>query len=203
MRTGKYIFVVGAPGSKWSSVARSIYYSPSIDNSDDVNRFTSEDLQVNHVGTYFDPGMEYGDWFDNLQDYSREQVVEELDRPFSGEGRRIIKSHTLAYNIPTIEQMFPDCPIVAVYRDNDSCLGWWIKAGGFDITYPNYKPYYKDIPTMVNIIEKQNKCIKDAIQFFHYVIADNRELAKLVHIEQPPHQYHLNYAAQDTKVYLI
>ena len=30
----KYIFVAGAPGSKWSSVVKNIYYSDSLDNSD-------------------------------------------------------------------------------------------------------------------------------------------------------------------------
>ena len=30
----KYIFVAGAPGSKWSSVCKNIYYSDSIDQSD-------------------------------------------------------------------------------------------------------------------------------------------------------------------------
>jgi len=30
----KYIFVAGAPGSKWSSVVKNIYYSESIDRSD-------------------------------------------------------------------------------------------------------------------------------------------------------------------------
>jgi hypothetical protein len=30
----KYIFMAGAPGSKWSSVAKNIYFSPDIDRSD-------------------------------------------------------------------------------------------------------------------------------------------------------------------------
>ena len=30
----KYIFVAGAPGSKWSSVCKNIYFSDSIDQSD-------------------------------------------------------------------------------------------------------------------------------------------------------------------------
>ena len=30
----KYIFIAGAPGSKWSSVAKNIYYSPDIDRTD-------------------------------------------------------------------------------------------------------------------------------------------------------------------------
>ena len=30
----KYIFVAGAPGSKWSSVCKNIYFSDSIDQTD-------------------------------------------------------------------------------------------------------------------------------------------------------------------------
>ena len=30
----KYIFIAGAPGSKWSSVSKNIYYSPDIDRTD-------------------------------------------------------------------------------------------------------------------------------------------------------------------------
>ena len=30
----KYIFVAGAPGSKWSSVCKNIYFSGDIDTSD-------------------------------------------------------------------------------------------------------------------------------------------------------------------------
>ena len=36
----KYIFVVGAPGSRWSGVAKSIYYSDQIDQSDDSQERT-------------------------------------------------------------------------------------------------------------------------------------------------------------------
>ena len=66
----KYIFVAGAPGSKWSSVCKNIYYSDSIDQTDaSENREywhdASGQLDLMHIGAYFDPGMEFGDFFDN------------------------------------------------------------------------------------------------------------------------------------------
>ena len=59
----KYIFVAGAPGSKWSSVAKNIYYSPDIDRSDYRAEWTyyhdaSGKMDLMHLGAYFDPGME-------------------------------------------------------------------------------------------------------------------------------------------------
>ena len=59
----KYIFVAGAPGSKWSSVVKNIYYSPSVDQSDYSDARTyyhdaSGQRELMHLGAYFDPGME-------------------------------------------------------------------------------------------------------------------------------------------------
>ena len=59
----KYIFIAGAPGSKWSSMCKNIYYSPSIDRSDYSNERTYYDaasgkMELMHLGAYFDPGME-------------------------------------------------------------------------------------------------------------------------------------------------
>ena len=60
----KYIFVAGAPGSKWSSVVKNIYYSPDLDQSDYSDRRTyhhdaSGKMELMHLGAYFDPGMEF------------------------------------------------------------------------------------------------------------------------------------------------
>ena len=83
----KYVLITGAPGSTWSWVAKSIYWSNDVDRSD-----YSEDRTYNlqwswpgHQGAYWDPGME----FDTL----------DWDGPFSGEGVRIIKSHTFAHHL--------------------------------------------------------------------------------------------------------
>ena len=126
----KYIFVAGAPGSKWSSVVKNIYYSASIDRSDYLDARTyyhdaSGTLDLMHLGAYFDPGMEFGDFFDNLNQYTKEQCETEFDRPFSGTGVRIIKSHVFAHHLEFIKQTWPDCAIVLVHRSSDSCLGWW------------------------------------------------------------------------------
>ena len=34
MSNYKYIFCAGAPGSKWSSLIKNIYFSPDVDQSD-------------------------------------------------------------------------------------------------------------------------------------------------------------------------
>ena len=55
----KYIFVVGAPGSKWSSVCKNIYYSPSVDRTD-----------YSEARNYFyhsSVGAEYCHWTDEGQ----------------------------------------------------------------------------------------------------------------------------------------
>ena len=59
----KYIFVAGAPGSKWSSVVKNIYFSPTIDRTDYRDEWTyyhdaSGTMDLMHLGAYFDPGME-------------------------------------------------------------------------------------------------------------------------------------------------
>ena len=91
----KYIFCAGAPGSKWSSLIKNIYYSPDIDRSDytDARTYYHDapgTLQLMHLGAYFDPGMEFGKNFDILDQYTKEECEQEFNRPFNGTGIRII-----------------------------------------------------------------------------------------------------------------
>ena len=157
----KYIFVTGAPGSKWSSVIKNIYYSRDIDRTDfDHKRTYYHDatghMDLMHLGSYFDPGMEFGNWFDQIQGHTRIECEAEFDRPFSGTGVRIIRSHVFAHNIEYLRTHWPDSPVVMVYRDDDACLGWWVKCGHFNISYPDYSAYYKDLRVMAHRIESQN-----------------------------------------------
>ena len=99
-----YILFTGAPGSKWSSVAKNIYRSPDIDQSDSNSERTYKHGKVNHMGSYFDPGMEF------------ENTKENWDRPFSGTGKRIIKSHTFAHKLNELKTL--GYPIVMVYRND-------------------------------------------------------------------------------------
>ena len=205
----KYIFVAGAPGSKWSSVVKNIYYSDSLDNSDyskdrEYWHDAGGELDLMHIGAYFDPGMEFGDFFDDLNKYTKEECEAEFDNPCSGEGVRIIKSHVFAHHIDFLKKHWPDCPIVTVYRDDDACLGWWVRCGHFDITYPLYHKYYKNLKEMGKIVNHQNKDILDAWDKYEGVEPQsNRQLAEALNIERPPEPYNQNYAIKNVRVKVL
>jgi hypothetical protein len=206
----KYIFVAGAPGSKWSSVVKNIYYSPTIDRSDYRDHWTyyhdaSGQMELMHLGAYFDPGMECN-LPEDLSDLSREQLEEIFDAPFStnSTGTRIIKSHIFANNIGHLRRQFPEVHIVMVYRNNDSCLGWWVKCGHFDITYPSYAEHYQNLREMANIIAYQNAGILEAWDIYDGIVPrDNQELASILKLDAPPAEYQQNYHRSDVKVKVI
>jgi hypothetical protein len=206
----KYIFVAGAPGSKWSSVTKNIYYSPDVDRSDYSDERTyyhdaSGEMQLMHLGAYFDPGMEF-ELPDNLSSLTKEQAEELFDKPFTGQGVRIVKSHIFSFkeNLEFLKQHWPDCSVILVYRSDDSCLGWWVKCGHFNITYPSYSKYYKDLPTMAKIIQKQNNSIVNAsLTYPGKVPYNNSELCDLLNIAHPPAEYTQTYPLSDIKVIVI
>lgn len=205
----KYIFVAGAPGSKWSSMCKNIYYSPSIDRSDYRDERTyyhdaSGKLDLMHLGAYFDPGMEFGDWFDKLNEHTKEECEAEFDRPFSGAGIRIIKSHVFAHHIDFLKKHWSECPVILVHRDNDACLGWWVRCGQFDITYPKYNKYYVDLRNMSKIIDHQNADILDAWNYYDGFLAEtNQEVINILGIDPAPSQYTQNYEISDMRVKII
>ena len=205
----KYIFVAGAPGSKWSSVVKNIYYSPDVNQSDYSEARTyyhdaSGQMELMHLGAYFDPGMEFGKFFHRLNEFDYYQCEAEFDAPFSGQGVRIIKSHVFADHIDYIRETWPDCPIVLVHRDDDACLGWWVKCGHFDITYPDYAEYYQDLRTMAGIIQRQNKGIVTAQRRYSGSNPlNNQDLARLLGIAQPPAEYAQDYGQSNVRVTVI
>ena len=205
----KYIFVAGAPGSKWSSVVKNIYYSDSLDNSDyskdrEYWHDAGGEMDLMHIGAYYDPGMEFGDWFDELDKHTKEECEAEFDKPFSGEGVRIIKSHVFAHHIDFLKEHWPDCPIVTVYRDDDACLGWWVRCGHFDITYPLYHKYYKNLKEMSKIVNDQNRDILNAWdRHACKEVYNNVQLAEQLNIAIPPDEYNQYYQQKDVKVKVL
>jgi len=204
----KYIFMAGAPGSKWSSVSKNIYYSPAIDRSDYSAARTywhdaSGKLELMHMGAYFDPGMEF-DLPVDLQQLTCKELEVIFDQPFSGQGTRIIKSHIFAHNIDLLKELWPDCPVILVERSDDACLGWWVKCGHFNITYPLYNQYYVDLKRMAFCIAKQNADIQSAWKKYQgYQPANNRALADVLHIAQPPEEYWQDYQKSDIGIKVI
>jgi len=205
----KYIFVSGAPGSKWSSVVKNIYYSPDVDSSDYSDERTywhdaSGTYDLMHLGVYWGPAMEFGDWFEQLDQHSKAECEAEFDRPFSGTGVRIIKSHVFGYHIDYIKQTWPDCPIVLIDRSDDACLGWWVKCGEFKITYPLYRDYYKDLRSMASAIARENAGNRQASREYPAQVTEtNRQLARTLGITVPADKYYQDYTKSDIKVTVI
>lgn len=204
----KYIFVAGAPGSKWSSVVKNIYFSPTIDQSDYTDDRTyyhdaGGKMDLMHLGAYFDPGME-SNLPEDIDNYSKADLEAIFDKEFSTNGIKIIKSHIFSNHIDFIKATWPDCPIVLVHRPDDACLGWWVKCGHFDITYPLYKEYYKDLRTMSKIIKEQNTgIVKATYKYPGKVPLTNQMLAKMLNIELPPKDYFQDYGRSDVRVTVI
>ena len=204
----KYIFCAGAPGSKWSSLIKNIYYSPSVDRSDysDARTYYHDapgTLELMHLGAYFDPGMEFEVPVD-LSTHTKEECERMFDAPFTGTGVRIIKSHVFAHNIDYLKATWPDCPVILAHRGDDACLGWWVKCGHFNITYPTYAKYYKDLRTMAKIIADQNRDIKLAWDKYPgHMPTDNLDLARTLNIELPEQGYYQNYNNSDLSVKVI
>lgn len=205
----KYIFVSGAPGSKWSSVVKNIYYSKSIDNSDaSPNREYYHDAngeyQLMHMGVYWGPAMEFGNWFENLNQYTKEQNEAEFDKPFSGSGIRIIKSHVFGYHIDYIKSTWPECPVIIIDRSDDACLGWWVKCGEFNISYPLYRDYYLNLRQMAECIRKENEGNRKAIREYPgRRVTTNLQLARTLNIDIPHADYFQDYIQSDIEVTVI
>jgi len=197
----KYIFVTGAPGSKWSSVVRNIYYSSDIDRSDSSPKRTYRDEL--HLGAYWDPGMEFGQFFHRLSEYDHYQCETEFDAPFTGSGVKIIKSHYFAQHIDYIKNTWPDSPIVLAHRTDDACLGWWVKCGGFDIAYPNYA-HYKSFENLALKIQQQNAgIVSAALRYPGRIALTNHQLCEILKISPPPPEYHQDYGQSDVRVTVI
>lgn len=204
----KYIFIAGAPGSKWSSVSKNIYFSPSIDRSDasparEYYHDAPGTLQLMHMGAYFDPGMEF-DLPADLTTLTKSELEAVFDSAFTGTGVRIIKSHIFCDNIEYVKALWPDCPIVLVHRDDDSCLGWWVKCGHFNITYPKYDRYYVDLKRMAFVIARQNIGIMEAwLKYTGKQPPNNQALAQTLGIAPPPEEYFQDYKQANIGVKVI
>ena len=204
----KYLFVAGAPGSKWSSVVKNIYWSPDFDQTDYSDERTyyhdaTGEMLLMHLGAYFDPDMEFGSSWRNFTQQSKQDLEAEFDGPFSGNGIRIIKSHIFCHHLDFLHHTWPECPIILVERPDDACLGWWVRCGEFGITYPDYSGYYKNLQQMSKIIDNQNRDLRNYVSRCNLKpMVDNIELCDTLGIDYPPIEYRQNYINTDVNVYL-
>lgn len=182
------IFAMGAPGSRWSGILRTIQmYHKCINTSDD-----RKDRQYDrhgwdkhnekfrlygwHRGAYFGPSHEHGQGFDDIRsNYTKESFLEEIKKPFDNwDGVKIIKSHWFAYNIDVLKEWFPDSKMIAVrYGDVYDMFAWWHFVGGWEIPYPHYD-WYDNNKRMFEQIQKETDLIESAFD-----MKQNRSMAEI------------------------
>ncbi len=148
------IFLTGVPGSRWSGIAQEIESEGEFDISDQTQERQYQHHGFSgHKGAYFGTGMEFPAILD----------TKNLDLPYRGKGTKLHKSHEWSLMLDDITDLYHRSGIILIYRPNEVSLEWWLQAGGFNITYPNYD-YYKDEKTMAKHIAVQNDSI---LKFAH------------------------------------
>jgi hypothetical protein len=101
-----------------------------------------------------------------------------------------------------LKENWPDCPVVLVHRGDDACLGWWVKCGGFNISYPNYNNYYKDFNFMAQQITQQNSAMRPYWDLASFV-STNLDLCNRLGIAAPAEQYQQTYADSKVRVKVL
>ncbi len=145
------IFMIGAPGSRWSGIAQNLEDGLSLNTTDrTADRNYTHHSFSGHLGVYYGTGWNYDT---TLSD-------DNLDPPFyHTNGTRILKSHEWAYQLDEIVEKYPTDWIMLVHRPDLACQAWWHEAGGFEIKYPDYRPYFKDYINMLHEIQLMNNAM--------------------------------------------
>lgn len=144
------IFFTGVPGSRWSGIAQTLETIPGFNTSDrNSDREYTHAGYGGHVGAYFGTGMEFDSHLN----------PEYLDSVWSDtSGTKLIKSHDWAYKLDLVKELFPNDWIMLVYRPDMPSYTWWHEAGGFNISYPDYR-WYNNSTIMMSEIATQNSKI--------------------------------------------
>lgn len=156
-------FIIGPPGSKWSSLYNLLSVAvANVDNTDKtVDRFYTHGNNITHQGAYFGPGMEFGSNWHLEESITRDNLLAEIGKvwPVSNQVK-LVKSHVLALHLPKLRSEFPNSKFIFVTRPYERSIQGWIGAGGFEkITYPNYKEYYKDDETFCKLVSAESESI--------------------------------------------
>lgn len=172
MTTDNIVWFTGAPGSKWSGTANILQSIQKL-NFNTSDRTPEREYthtgpttlarSITHTGVYFGPGHGVGEHWDRLSILDPNAIVREINEEWKDPsyGKLLVKSHFLSHHLDFISEMFPNNPIIMVFRPNNKCEQGWFGAGGWNIKYPNYRPYYKDDNTMISMIADHNKFMLD------------------------------------------
>jgi len=175
------VFVTGTPGSKWSAIAHALIYADGVNLSDiSLERTHTTASRTYHFGNYFGPGMEYGRAFDRIDNLSKDAMLDELAAPFASPGGvKLIKSHMFARHLPRLAAMFPKARFLLVHRPDAACLAWWELAGGFSISFPDYR-WYESSTNMQEQIRIDNAAIEGFVAARRGKLSRRRSMAPIL-----------------------
>jgi len=151
--------------------------------------------------------MEFGQWFDQLDQHSVGLCEAEFDRPWTATaqgGVRLIKSHMFTAQIDFLRSNWPSCPVVLTQRADDACLGHWVQCGEFRCGYPRYH-WYEDLDNMAWHIAHQNRQIMAAAQRHgaEWNVVHVLDLCEQLQITPPVGDYWQHYAAEAMQVAVL
>jgi hypothetical protein len=182
------VFVSGAPGSGWGRIDKML--RAVLDNADNtdmtyerVYSSGNSEKTYNHLGAFFNPGNEFGDWILNFRHYTREEIIEKLDSVYEPSGEldprvlsviddcyktkpdgkyliRMHKSHYWPYHLDKIKDLFPDAFIVNQWQLDHKCYVWWEHSEGFNLRHDSYDYYENDYEAIWNQVRWQNSGIE-------------------------------------------
>lgn len=168
----KRVWLVGAPGSRWSGIhVLSSYFSESF-SKDDITPETTyyhkkqigQDPNLSgHKGYYWGQTKGTESWL-KFEDLSKEQILEDLDKVYKT-GIPIIKCHFLLRHngLDHLKELFPDDALVLIYRPAQDSIKWWKDIMIFDDNvYPQYNIAY-DPNTFHSQVEQETKYMEDFI----------------------------------------
>jgi len=181
IRDEQLIFYIGAPGSGWAKLSTLLSCCSKLKlNTSDRSKEREEtckvsDKVVHHEGAFWDPGMEFGEGFNDIKkNYSKESFIEECLKPFKDintTDNYLIKSHFFAEpdNLFWLRQKFPNNKIIFVLRRNDLCFEGWDSGMTFTQHYPKYYAwmYNRDNENDPRNYEK----LKQLIEYHNYSIS--------------------------------
>jgi hypothetical protein len=163
------IWFCGIPGSRWSGIDICIRHCLPCDQTDETedriffHKANDRGYKFNgHRGIYWGPGMTCGHSWTNLKDVGKENILDEINKEFTGEGYRVIKSHALARNnnLDFIWDNFKGDYMVLIKRDPIESFKWWDSIMSFeDDKYPSYVEMYKDRETMQKLLIEEDAYI--------------------------------------------
>jgi hypothetical protein len=178
------VWYTGAPGSKWSGVANVLQaikkLNFNISDRNDQRQYqhvgpSKLSTKIFHTGAYFGPGHGLGEQFHELENLATMEVERQIRNEWSdpSHGNLLVKSHFFSESLDYIAHTWPTQPIIMIFRPNDRCEQGWFGAGGWNISYPNYRPYYKDDATMKFRIAEHNEkmldfCKRKGIQRYNF-----------------------------------